>query len=134
MSKCIKNICIILICIVFSGVLVHFFSYGDNEIVNLSFTTTTVVALFSVSLTIVALLINLLDKYKENTQNNTHWDKESINILKALSENTLALLILILLLFILAFFEQLLAKITLINIVNCGLIFSLIYSIQCLPC
>lgn len=107
MKYIIKNLkyLIIMISIVVSVVLSHFFSYGNNEIINISTILNIVITLFSVLLAIIALLITILDKYRENVNNQKKWAEYSSPILKSLCENTIALLFLIIILIILSMLE-----------------------------
>ena len=71
-----KKSCISLLsCVVVSIILTVMFSPFDNEIINYNTIINIEIALFSVSLTIVALLITILEKYKEKTTNQLAWTK-----------------------------------------------------------
>lgn len=105
------------------------FSPFDNEIINYNTIINIEIALFSVSLTIVALLITILEKYKEKTTNQLAWTKYSTKILKELCENAISLLFLIALLFLATIFKSWLLLIPKIDIMTAILFFSIILSI-----
>lgn len=87
------------------------------------------IALFSVSLAIVALMITILDKYKETVDDQQNWAKTSTNILKEICENTIALLILIILLALASMLEPMIILIPRFNIMTVILLFSFIVSL-----
>lgn len=125
-----KKSCISLLsCVVVSIILTVMFSPFDNEIINYNTIINIEKALFSVSLTIVALLITILEKYKEKTTNQLAWTKYSTKILKELCENAISLLFLIALLFLATIFKSWLLLIPKIDIMTAILLFSIILSI-----
>lgn len=125
-----KKSCISLLsCVVVSIILTVMFSPFDNEIINYNTIINIEIALFSVSLTIVALLITILEKYKEKTTNQLAWTKYSTKILKELCENAISLLFLIALLFLATIFKSWLLLIPKIDIMTAILFFSIILSI-----
>ena len=125
-----KKSCISLLsCVVVSIILTVMFSPFDNEIINYNTIINIEIALFSVSLTIVALLITILEKYKEKTTNQLAWTKYSTKILKELCENAISLLFLIALLFLATIFKSWLLLIPKIDIMTAILLFSIILSI-----
>lgn len=107
MKYILKNLkyFIIIGSILLSTIFSWFFSYENNEIINVSTILDIVITLFSVLLAIIALLITILDKYREKVDDQKKWAEHSSNVLKALCENTIALLFLILILIISAMFE-----------------------------
>ena len=125
-----KKSCISLLsCVVVSIILTVMFSPFDNEIINYNTIINIEIALFSVSLTFVALLITILEKYKEKTTNQLAWTKYSTKILKELCENAISLLFLIALLFLATIFKSWLLLIPKIDIMTAILLFSIILSI-----
>lgn len=128
-KKHIKEFFIISICLAISATLAHYFTYTDGNIIEFSFILTILVTLFSVLLAIVALMITVLDKYKDNTSNQNAWAESSTAVLKALSENSIFLLVLISLIVILYLFKDLILLIPKINVINIFLICSLLLSL-----
>lgn len=96
MSK--KSYIIIIISLIISIVLSHFGDYSKSNIISYDFILNMEIGMFSVSLAIVALIITILEKYKEKVGNDTNWAANSSSILKELCENTIGLLIIIILL------------------------------------
>lgn len=96
MSK--KSYIIIVISLIISIVLSHFGDYSKSNIISYDFILNMEIGMFSVSLAIVALIITILEKYKEKVGNDTNWAANSSSILKELCENTIGLLIIIILL------------------------------------
>lgn len=96
MSK--KSYIIIVISLIISIVLSHFGDYSKSNIISYDFILNMEIGMFSVSLAIVALIITILEKYKEKVGNDTNWAANSSSILKQLCENTIGLLIIIILL------------------------------------
>lgn len=96
MSK--KSYIIIVISLIISIVLSHFGDYSKSNIISYDFILNMEIGMFSVSLAIVALIITILEKYKEKVGNDTNWAANSSFILKELCENTIGLLIIIILL------------------------------------
>ena len=128
-KKYIKDFFIISICLVISATLAHYFTYTNSAIIEFSFILTILVTLFSVLLAIVTLMITVLDKYKDNTANQNAWAESSTAVLKALSENSIFLLVLIFLIIILHLFQDLLLLIPKINVVTVFLICSLLLAL-----
>ena len=96
MSK--KSYIVIVISLIISIVLSHFGDYSKSNIISYDFILNMEIGMFSVSLAIVALIITILEKYKEKVGNDTNWAANSSSILKELCENTIGLLIIIILL------------------------------------
>lgn len=96
MSK--KSYIIIVISLIISIVLSHFGDYSKSNIISYDFILNMEIGMFSVSLAIVALIITILEKYKKKVGNDTNWAANSSSILKELCENTIGLLIIIILL------------------------------------
>lgn len=128
-KKHIKALLVILLCLIASIFLSYFFAYVDSKIIDYYVIINIIISFFSVSLAIVALIITVLDKYKEAAKYQNEWSKKSSKILKALSENTICLLILIFILAIASLLEELLLTITFINILNTILIFTFVLSL-----
>lgn len=96
MSK--KSYIIIVISLIISIVLSHFGDYSKSNIISYDFILNMEIGMFSVSLAIVALIITILEKYKEKVGNDTNWAANCSSILKELCENTIGLLIIVILL------------------------------------
>lgn len=96
MSK--KSYLIIGISLIISIILSYFGDYSKNNIISYDFILNMEIGMFSVSLAIVALIITILEKYKEKVGNDTNWAANSSSILKELCENTIGLLIIVILL------------------------------------
>ncbi len=96
MSK--KSYIIIVISLIISIVLSHFGDYSKSNIISYDFILNMEIGMFSVSLAIVALIITILEKYKEKVGNDINWAANSSSILKELCENTIGLLIIVILL------------------------------------
>ena len=118
-----KSYILFLSCVVISIILTIIFSPFDKKVISYDTIINIEIALFSVSLTIVALLITILEKYKEIT-----WAQNSSKILKELCENTIALLIIIAILFLATIFKSWLILIPKIDIMTVILLFSIILS------
>ena len=103
-----KKLVLVLVCAVISVILTIILAPFDENVIGYNTILNIEIALFSVSLTIVALLITILDKYKEKVVDQSTWAKGSALILKELCENTIALLVLIALLFLATVFKSLL--------------------------
>jgi len=127
MSK--KNSIILLSNIIVSLVLAYSVDFSHNKIICYDFIINAEITLFSVSLAIVALMITILEKYKEKASNNINWAKDSVAILKEISENTVALLFIIIVLIVVSVFKSFITLITQINIMNFILLFSLFLSL-----
>ena len=123
-----KNLVLILVCAAISVILTVTLAPFDADVISYSTVLNIEIALFSVSLTIVALLITILDKYKERVTDQSTWAKNSTLILKELCENTIALLVLIALLFGATIFKPLLMLIPKFDIMTI-ILFSIILSI-----
>ncbi len=124
-----KSYISLLSCVVASLILTVMLSPFDKEIINYNTIINIEIALFSVSLTIVALLITILEKYKEKTTSQLAWTEYSTKILKELCENAISLLFLIALLFLATIFKSWLLLIPKIDIMTAILLFSIILSI-----
>lgn len=96
MSK--KSYLIIGISLIISIILSYFGDYSQNDIISYDFILNMEIGMFSVSLAIVALIITILEKYKEKVGNDINWAANSSSILKELCENTIGLLIIVILL------------------------------------
>lgn len=127
MSK--KNSIILLSNIIVSLVLAYSVDFSHNKIICYDFIINAEITLFSVSLAIVALMITILEKYKEKASNNINWAKDSVAILKEISENTVALLFIIIVLIVVSVFKSFITLIAQINIMNFILLFSLFLSL-----
>ena len=124
-----KKSCILFLsCVVISIILTIIFSPFDKKVISYDTIINIEIALFSVSLTIVALLITILEKYKEKVTDQITWAQNSSKILKELCENTIALLIIIAILFLATIFKSWLILIPKIDIMTVILLFSIILS------
>ena len=125
-----KKIFILLAsCLATSVALTITLSPFDEDVINYGVVINIEIALFSVSLTIVALLITILEKYKEKVTNQSVWAQNSTKILKELCENTISLLCLLALLFLATIFKSLLILIPVVDVMTVILLFSIILSI-----
>ncbi len=115
LDKCSKYI-VFGICLITSFLLTHFFSYTNNNVINTSTVLDILITLFSVLLAIVALMITILDKYKEKVRSQNTWATKSTEVLKSLSENTILLLILIFVVISTSLLSDLLALLTKFNV------------------
>ena len=88
------------------------------------------ITLFSVSLAIVALMITLLEKYKEKLSNQPNWIRDSTNILTEISENTMALLFLVIILIIASVLNSAIILIPKFDIMTTILLYSLLVSLM----
>lgn len=123
-----KKLVLVLVCAVISVILTIILAPFDENVIGYNTILNIEIALFSVSLTIVALLITILDKYKEKVVDQSTWAEGSALILKELCENTIALLVLIALLFLATVFKSLLVLIPKIDIMTAILLFTIILS------
>lgn len=124
-----KSIFKLLVCIIISVILSCLFQYTGSKVIDYYVIINIEIALFSVSLTIVALMITILDKYKEKVTDQQNWAKNSTNILKEICENTIALLFLIILLALASILEPIMILIPKFNIMTIILLFSFIVSL-----
>lgn len=124
-----KTIIEMIICFIVSTVLSFLFNYKDSTIIKYDVIINIEIALFSVSLAIVTLIITILDKYKEKTIAPSNWASSSSKILKEISENTLGLLVLTILISISAMLEPLLVMIPKFDAMTSILLFSFIVSL-----
>ncbi|MBD9336260.1 MAG: hypothetical protein EGR70_12415 [[Ruminococcus] faecis] len=124
-----KNFILLALCVAASVALTITLSPFDEDVINYGMVINIEIALFSVSLTIVALLITILEKYKEKVTNQSVWAQNSTKILKELCENTISLLCLLALLFLATIFKSLLILIPVVDVMTVILLFSIILSI-----
>ena len=124
-----KNLLKILIFTIISAILSCMFQYTNSEIINYNIVINIETALFSVSLAIVALLITILEKYREKVTDLQDWAKSSTNILKEMCENTIALLLLIILIILASIFEPIIISIPKFDLMTTILLFSIIVSL-----
>lgn len=124
-----KNLLKILIFTIISAILSCIFQYTNSEIINYNIVINIETALFSVSLAIVALLITILEKYREKVTDLQDWAKSSTNILKEMCENTIALLLLIILIILASIFEPIIILIPKFDLMTTILLFSIIVSL-----
>lgn len=127
-NKYIK-LTIFAICISSAILLSYFFSYENSKIINTNTILDILVTLFSVLLAIVALMITILDKYKNNAHNQNIWATQSTAILKSLSENTIFLLLIIFIVVLTSMVEDLLTLIPIFNIMNVILLSSIMLAL-----
>lgn len=124
-----KNLLKILIFTIISAILSCIFQYTNSEIINYNIVINIETALFSVSLAIVALLITILEKYREKVTDLQDWAKSSTNILKEMCENTITLLLLIILIILASIFEPIIILIPKFDLMTTILLFSIIVSL-----
>lgn len=124
-----KNLLKILIFTIISAILSCIFQYTNSEIINYNIVINIETALFSVSLAIVALLITILEKYREKVTDLQDWAKSSTNILKEMCENTISLLLLIILIILASIFEPIIILIPKFDLMTTILLFSIIVSL-----
>lgn len=124
-----KNLLKILIFTIISAILSCMFQYTNSEIINYNIVINIETAFFSVSLAIVALLITILEKYREKVTDLQDWAKSSTNILKEMCENTIALLLLIILIILASIFEPIIILIPKFDLMITILLFSIIVSL-----
>lgn len=124
-----KAIFKLLLCIIIAVMLSCLFKYTESKVIDYYVIINIIITLFSVSLTIVALMITILDKYKEKVSNEQVWATNSTAILKELCENTIALLFLIILLALASMLETAINLIPKLDVMNIILLFSLIVSL-----
>ena len=93
-----KSYLTIGISLIISFILSYFGDYSESDIISYDFILNMEIGMFSVSLAIVALIITILEKYKEKIGNDKNWAANSSAILKELCENTISLLIIVILL------------------------------------
>lgn len=124
-----KNLLKILIFTIISAILSCMFQYTNSEIINYNIVINIETAFFSVSLAIVALLITILEKYREKVTDLQDWAKSSTNILKEMCENTIALLLLIILIILASIFEPIIILIPKFDLMTTILLFSIIVSL-----
>lgn len=124
-----KEVFKLLICLITSTVLSFIFQYTTSKVIDYYVIINIEISLFSVSLAIVALIITILEKYKEKMSNQKNWAKTSSNILKEICENTIALLLLIILLALASILEPIIILIPIFDIMTIILLFSFIVSL-----
>ena len=110
-----KKLVLVLVCAVISVILTIILAPFDENVIGYNTILNIEIALFSVSLTIVALLITILDKYKEKVVDQSTWAEGSA-------------LMLIALLFLATVFKSLLVLIPKIDIMTAILLFTIILS------
>lgn len=125
----IKTFFKLLVCIIVSIILSHFCTYTKSKVIDYYVIINIEVALFSVSLAIVALMITILEKYKEKVTNQQIWITCSTDILKEICENTIFLLFLIILLALASLLESVITLIPKWDIMTIILLFSFIVSL-----
>lgn len=119
----------LLLCIIVSLILSCIFQYTESKVIDYYVVINIEIALFSVSLAIVALMITILEKYKENVTDQQNWAKNSTNILKEICENTIGLLFLIILLALSSMLEPVIILVPKLDIMTIILLFSFIVSL-----
>lgn len=124
-----KSCLIIAISLIISIILSHFGDYSESNIISYDFILNMELGMFSVSLAIVALIITILEKYKEKMENNTNWAANSTAILKELCENTIGLLIIVILLILLSIADGILPTIPQFDLMTTMLITCTIISL-----
>lgn len=124
-----KSVTTILICLIISFILSYTFDFSKNKIISYDFVLNMEITLFSVSLAIVALMITILDKYKEKASSTRNWVKNSSSILTEISENTVLLLFIIIILIVISIFKSIIILIPIIDVMTVILLFSLLISL-----
>lgn len=121
----------ILLCVLcLSGSLFisHFFHYDPHAEINLNFVITLVITFFSVSLAIIALMVTLLEKYKDKIANKDSWANASTQILEEICQNTIALLIVAFILVVITLFSDCIPALPKIDVLSTILIFCTLLS------
>ena len=124
-----RNFLPIIVCLVISIFLSIEFDYTDSKIINYDTILNLEIAFFSVSLAIVALMITVLEKYKEKVSDLGKWSKYSASIMKEMSDNTVALLIIIIMLILSSIAETIFDLFPCVNLMVVVLLFCTILSL-----
>lgn len=124
-----RNFLSIIVCLVISIFLSIEFDYTDSKIINYDTILNLEIAFFSVSLAIVALMITVLEKYKEKVSDLGKWSKYSASIMKEMSDNTVALLIIIIMLILSSIAETIFDLFPCVNLMTVVLLFCTILSL-----
>lgn len=124
-----RNFLSIIVCLVISIFLSIEFDYTDSKIINYDTILNLEIAFFSVSLAIVALMITVLEKYKEKVSDLGKWSKYSASIMKEMSDNTVALLIIIIMLILSSIAETIFDLFPCVNLMVVVLLFCTILSL-----
>jgi hypothetical protein len=124
-----RNFLPIIVCLVISIFLSIEFDYTDSKIINYDTILNLEIAFFSVSLAIVALMITVLEKYKEKVSDLGKWSKYSASIMKEMSDNTVALLIIIIMLILSSIAETIFDLFPCVNLMAVVLLFCTILSL-----
>ena len=124
-----RNFLSIIVCLVVSIFLSIEFDYTDSKIINYDTILNLEIAFFSVSLAVVALMITVLEKYKEKVSDLGKWSKYSANIMKEMSDNTFALMIMIIILILSSIVETIFDLLPYVNLMAVVLIFCTILSL-----
>ena len=124
-----RNFLSIIVCLVVSIFLSIEFDYTDSKIINYDTILNLEIAFFSVSLAVVALMITVLEKYKEKVSDLGKWSKYSANIMKEMSDNTFALMIMIIMLILSSIVETIFDLLPYVNLMAVVLIFCTILSL-----
>lgn len=97
MKTTIKTLCIIGVSLALS-----FVPYTSSDIITQDFLTTTAIGLFGVTLTVMALLFTVLDRYKENLpkEEKSELTKRAFPVIQNICEDIGVFLLLIVLLFV----------------------------------
>ena len=119
----------LLLCIITSLILSCLFQYTKSKVIDYYVIINILISLFSVSLAIVALMITILEKYKEKVTDQQTWAKCSTDILKEICENTIALLCFIILLASASILEPVIILIPKLDVMTIILLFSFILSL-----
>ncbi len=118
----------LLLCIIVSFILSCLFQYTKSKVIDYYVIINILISLFSVSLAIAALMITILEKYKEKATKKQSWAEYSSDILKEICENTIALLFLIILLALASILEPIIALVPKFDVMTTILLFSFIVS------
>lgn len=124
-----KSYLIIGISLIISFILSYFGDYSESDIISYDFILNMEIGMFSVSLAIVALIITILEKYKEKIGNDKNWAANSSAILKELCENTISLLIIVILLILFSVADGILPTIPKLDLMTTMLITCTIISL-----
>ena len=129
MKKKIYPCIIILFISAISILLSHYCGYSECDIITSEFVLTTTITLFSIALAIVALLFTVLDRYKNSAVNPVQFIERECSVLTEISNGSISLLIVTITLVIATLLQDLLHKITLFDVYESLLIFSLLFSL-----
>lgn len=129
MMKGITTFFKVLLIFIASCLTSYFTNYDNNGIINYNSVLTILVTFFSISLTIVAILFTVLDRYKEIVKNKKIFFDYSTIVLKEISDDVKGLLILCILLFLTQILKDFVQLFPILDIPETILIFSIFLSL-----